>query len=68
MEFHIAHERVIQGNKKYLIPLMLGNVKPTRIQDADLRLYVESHAYLDCNEKVKLFCETFSVFEQYTFH
>ncbi len=52
MEFHIAHEKTIQERKKYLIPLLLDNVKPAKIKDADLRLYLESHTYLDCKDQV----------------
>ncbi len=51
-EFHIAHEQVVNGRKKYIIPLMLENVQAGEIQDADLRMYVESHTYLECNDKV----------------
>ncbi len=53
-EFHIAHEQVVNGRKKYMIPLMLENIKAGEIQDADLRMYVESHTYLDCKDKVKI--------------
>ncbi len=53
-EFHIAHEQVVNGRKKYIIPLMLEKIKAGEIQDADLRMYVESHTYLDCNDKVCL--------------
>ncbi len=53
-EFHIAHEEVVNGRKKYIIPLMLDKIKPSEIQDADLRMYVESHTYLDCKNKVIL--------------
>ncbi len=52
MEFHIAHEKVIQGRKKYLIPILLKNVETNKIKDADLRMYVESHTYLDSKYKV----------------
>ncbi len=52
MEFHIAHEQMVQGRKRYLIPLLLDNVKPCEIKDADLRMYVESHTYLDCGDQV----------------
>ncbi len=52
MEFHIAHEQVIQGRKKYLIPILLKNVKTNKIKDPDLRMYVESHTYLNCTDKV----------------
>ncbi len=31
---------------------MLDKIKPSEIQDADLRMYVESHTYLECNDKV----------------
>ncbi len=55
MEFHIAHEQVVKGRKKYLIPILLKNVNPARIQDADLRMYVESHTYLDSKDKVSCF-------------
>lgn len=56
MEFHIAHEQMIHGRKKYLIPLVLDNVKPGKIKDADLRMYVESHTYLDCKDQVRCGC------------
>ncbi len=55
-EFHIAHTQMVNGRKKYIIPLMLEKIKASEIQDADLRMYVESHTYLDCNDKVLLFC------------
>ncbi len=55
-EFHIAHEQVVTGRKKYIIPLMLEKIKASEIQDADLRMYVESHTYLDCNDKVCFIC------------
>ncbi len=51
-EFHIAHDQVINGRKKYLIPLMLEEINASEIQDADLRLYIESHTYLDCKNLV----------------
>ncbi len=54
MEFHIAHEKMIQEKRKYLIPLMLDNVSPKHIKDADLRMYVESHTYLDCKDEVSV--------------
>ncbi len=65
-EFHIAHEQMIQGRKKYLIPLMLEEIKSADIKDADLRMYVESHTYLDCKDLVRFLgaevCQPISVF------
>ncbi len=55
MEFHIAHEKIMNERKKYLIPLMLENLNPNHIQDVDLRMYVESHTYLDCKDQVSKF-------------
>ncbi len=52
MEFHIAHQQVIQGRKKYLVPILIKNVKTGKIKDADLRMYLESHTYLDSTDKV----------------
>ncbi len=57
MEFHVAHEQVVNGKKnrrKYLIPLMMEKVNSTTIQDATLRMYVDSYTYLDCRDKVNL--------------
>ncbi len=56
MEFHTAHDKVVQGRKKYLIPILLGNVKTDNIEDADLRMYLESHTYVDSKNKVCCFC------------
>ncbi len=61
MEFHIAHEKMIQGRKKYLIPLMLEHLHPTKVQDPDLRMYIESHTYLDCKDEVESFSFSFSI-------
>ncbi len=61
MEFHIAHEQVIQGRKKYLIPILLTNVKTDKIKDPDLRMYVESHTYLDSRDKVMIFTENYDL-------
>ncbi len=52
MEFHIAHEKVIQSRKKYLIPIVLNNIHSKTIEDSDLRMYIESHTYLDSSDKV----------------
>ncbi len=59
-EFHIAHEQMIQGRKKYLIPLMIHDLKACDIQDADLRMYVESYTYLVCQDLV---CFVFFIFK-----
>ncbi len=53
MEFHMAHEKVIQGRNKYLIPILLRNVDAKNIKDADLRMYLESHTYLDSKDRVR---------------
>ncbi len=56
MEFHTAHEKVVQSRKKYIIPILLGKVKTNKIEDADLRMYLESHTYLDSKNKVCCLC------------
>ncbi len=54
MEFHIAHEQVVKGRtKKFLIPILLKNVTARKIKDADLRMYVETHTYLDTKDKAR---------------
>ncbi len=58
MEFHTAHEKMIHGRKKYLIPIMLRNVKTNKIKDADLRMYVETHTYMDSKDKVRILKHT----------
>ncbi len=52
MEFHIAHEQVVKGRKKYLVPILLKGVNTSKIKDADLRMYIESHTYLNSTDKV----------------
>ncbi len=52
MEFHIAHKQVLQGNKKFIIPILLKGVQTEQIKDADLRMYVDSHTYLESKHKV----------------
>ncbi len=52
MEFHIA-QQVIEGRRKYLIPIFMNNVQIQEIKDADLRMYLENHTYLDRKDKVK---------------
>ncbi len=44
---------MINGRKKYLVPLMLEDIDAGDIKDADLRMYVESHTYLDCKDLVR---------------
>ncbi len=57
----MAHEQVInrrnaKKQKIYIIPLMLEKIRAAEIQDPDLRMYVESHTYLDCHDKVECCC------------
>ncbi len=52
MEFHIAHEQVMKGKRKYLVPILLKGVNTGKIKDADLRMCIESHTYLDSTDKV----------------
>ena len=37
------------------MPLMLHNIQPSEIKDADLRMFLEGHTYLDCTNKVQTF-------------
>ncbi len=52
-DFQIAHTQAIHHKGKYLIPLMRGHVTPQEIQCPDLKLYIETHTYLKCNDLVR---------------
>ncbi len=51
-DFQIAHTQAIHRKGKYLIPLMRGQVKLEEIRGPDLKLYIETHTYLKCNDLV----------------
>ena len=52
-EFRIAHAQVTEKNRKnFLIPLLYEDVKPNDL-DADLKLYVETHTYIETKNLVK---------------
>ena len=56
LEFHIAHQLVTDGKKKFLIPVLLDDVNPNEFDDvdADLKLYTETHTYTDCKDLVSV--------------
>ena len=52
-EFRIAHAQVTEKSRKnFLIPLLYEDVKPDDL-DADLKLYVETHTYIETKNLVK---------------
>ena len=51
-EFHIAHEQVVNGRKNFLIPLLYENIDPNEL-DADLKIYIGTHTYIDCKNLVR---------------
>ena len=56
LEFRVAHQLVTGGRKKFLIPLLLEDVKLNELGDvdADLKLYIETHTYTDCKYLVSV--------------
>ena len=52
-EFRIANQLVVDGRKKFLIPLLYENIDLEDL-DADLKLYIETHTYTDCKDLVTL--------------
>ena len=52
-EFRIAHEQVVNGRKKFLIPVLLEDVEDSDIPD-DLRLYLDTYTYLEVNSNESL--------------
>ena len=44
-EFHIAHEQAVNGRRKLLIPILLGDISDMKIPD-ELKVYLETHTYL----------------------
>ena len=59
-EFRIANQLVAEGRKKFLIPLLYENLGDEEL-DADLKLYIETHTYTDCNDLV------FEIFSSHNF-
>ena len=52
-EFRIAHAQVTEKSRKnFLIPLLYEDVEPDDL-DADLKLYVETHTYIETKNLVK---------------
>ena len=45
-EFRIAHEQVVSGRRKFLIPVLLEDIKDLEMPD-DLRLYLDTYTYLE---------------------
>ena len=50
-EFCIANQLVVDGRKKFLIPLLYEDVGDEEL-DADIKLYIETHTYIDCKDLV----------------
>ena len=50
-EFRIAHEQVVNGRKNFLIPVLYEEVNLDDL-DADLKLYIETHTYIDTKDQV----------------
>ena len=50
-EFRIANELVVDGRKKFLIPLLYEDVGDEEL-DADIKLYIDTHTYTDCKDLV----------------
>ena len=63
MEFKHAHMHSKQKNGKYLITLMLDDMKASEINDANLKVHIETKTYLNCNDlvSVTIICATFSL-------
>ena len=53
-EFRIANQLVVDGRKKFLIPLLYEDVGDEEL-DADIKLYIEIHTYTDCKDLVLVF-------------
>ena len=52
-EFRIAHAQVTEKSRKnFLIPLLYEDVEPDDL-DVDLKLYVETHTYIETKNLVK---------------
>ena len=53
-EFRIAHAQVTEkGRKNFLIPLLYEEVKLDDL-DADLKMYIETHTYIDTQDLVSV--------------
>ena len=50
-EFRIAHQLVVTGRKKFLIPLLFEDLERDEL-DSDLKLYIDTHTYADCQNLV----------------
>ncbi len=45
-EFRIAHEQVVSGRRKFLIPVLLEDINKLNVPN-DLRLYLDTYTYLE---------------------
>ncbi len=52
VEFKHAHMHSKQRNGKYLITLMMDDIDPSEIDDANLKIHVETKTYLNCKDLV----------------
>ena len=53
-EFHIAHEEMVQGRKKFIIPIMHQELKANQVEDPTLKMYMETYTYLECKDLVSI--------------
>ncbi len=48
-EFYIAHQRVTEGNARFLIPVLLEDM-PLEDLPRDLQMYIRTYTYIDARE------------------
>ncbi len=51
-EFALAHIHSKNRNGKYLVALMLDEIKASEIDDTNLKNYVETNTYINCKDLV----------------
>lgn len=49
-EFQVAHEQLMREKKSRMIILLLDNLDPSKVKDADLKLYLRTRTYLKVGE------------------
>ncbi len=53
-EFALAHTHSKNQTGKYLVTLMLDEMKASQTGDANLKNYIETKTYLNCNDLVSV--------------
>ncbi len=52
LEFRSAHDIVMKGRRKFLIPLKRDRHLVTDNMDLDVRNYLDTYTYIDCGDEV----------------